>query len=180
MGDHTPEKLCAGCSEQMPPNKRPHAVYCTRKCKAAAAERRRPRRDNAARYVQEHARRKQYAIDRYWENPDDSREYSREWRKANPEKRKLQHQRRKALMLSKSTAPFTLDQWKQKQEYWGNTCYLGLEGCTGGPETMDHVKPITATGSAHILANLRPACLNCNNRKNAKWPFPIPNYPNVA
>ncbi|MFC9635339.1 HNH endonuclease [Streptomyces mirabilis] len=35
---------------------------------------------------------------------------------------------------------------------------------------IDHYKPL-AKGGAHTLANLRPACADCNLRKSAKWPF---------
>lgn len=35
---------------------------------------------------------------------------------------------------------------------------------------LDHVKPLSK-GGPHILANLRPACSDCNTRKNDRWPF---------
>lgn len=39
------EKRCLHCNCEMPPGKRPHAKYCSRKCKTAASEQ---RRSNAA------------------------------------------------------------------------------------------------------------------------------------
>jgi 5-methylcytosine-specific restriction endonuclease McrA len=35
---------------------------------------------------------------------------------------------------------------------------------------LDHIKPLSK-GGPHILANLRPACSDCNTRKNDRWPF---------
>jgi 5-methylcytosine-specific restriction endonuclease McrA len=79
--------------------------------------------------------------------------------------------KRRALVRSAEIADFTAEQWEQKVAYWGNRCYLNLEGiCTGSVDELDHVKPISK-GGAHMLANARPACRPCNRSKAAKWPF---------
>jgi 5-methylcytosine-specific restriction endonuclease McrA len=47
--------------------------------------------------------------------------------------------------------------------YWGNRCWL----CGGEYESIDHVIPLSK-GGKHLPANLRPACLRCNNKKGNK------------
>lgn len=49
---------------------------------------------------------------------------------------------------------------------YGNLCWI----CGGPGEQIDHVKPLSK-GGAHCLANLRPACFRCNNKKRAMWPL---------
>jgi 5-methylcytosine-specific restriction endonuclease McrA len=44
--------------------------------------------------------------------------------------------------------------------------------CGAEAVEWDHVKPL-AKGGAHILANLRPACLSCNRSKRDRWPLPV-------
>lgn len=56
-------RACPTCETPLPPTKRSNAVYCNRKCKAAAAEKRRPDRDHRARYQAERERRIAYATD---------------------------------------------------------------------------------------------------------------------
>jgi 5-methylcytosine-specific restriction endonuclease McrA len=48
--------------------------------------------------------------------------------------------------------------------------FAGCWLCGGPREQVDHVKPIAAGGS-HILANLRPICGSCNQKKWATWPL---------
>lgn len=102
----------------------------------------------------------------------------REWKRANKERNRLYDVKRRALTLAGGGVKFSYEHWLQKKAYWGNKCYLQLEGCTGGDESVDHVKPLT-TGSvnAHMLCNLRPACMPCNSRKHNKWPYPAPPGP---
>lgn len=111
----------------------------------------------------------------YRENSAAGVERARQWKLANPERvreigRSKQH-RRRARMKAAQVVPFTPEQERQKMAYYGNSCYLKLPGiCTGGFDEVDHVKPI-AKGGAHMIANMRPACLPCNRIKWAHWPF---------
>lgn len=50
--------------------------------------------------------------------------------------------------------------------------FAGCWVCGGEATQVDHVKPIAA-GGAHILANLRPICGQCNQRKKDKWPYAL-------
>lgn len=47
---------------------------------------------------------------------------------------------------------------------FGYRCWM----CHGPFEHLDHVKPLAA-GGPHLLANLRPACADCNRAKGSKW-----------
>jgi 5-methylcytosine-specific restriction endonuclease McrA len=101
-------------------------------------------------------------------------EIARQWQLANPERhrelRRHADNRRRARMKEVRAIDFTPEQLEQRMAYYGNSCYLKLDCCTGGFDHVDHVKPIAQFG-AHMLANLRPACGPCNRRKGGKWPF---------
>ncbi len=64
------------------------------------------------------------------------------------------------------TVPFTIEQLEARFAYYGHRCWI----CRAPAEHADHVKPINA-GGWHMLANLRPACARCNQRKNKSWPI---------
>lgn len=82
-------------------------------------------------------------------------------------RRQLNAAKRRARMEDVQILPFTDEQLAQKFAYWNNCCWV----CGDPPTCMDHVKPIAA-GGAHMLCNLRPICLGCNNMKRDKWPLP--------
>lgn len=110
----------------------------------------------------------------YHANREESIRLARQWALANPDRyrarSRLGEQRRRARVKSTKIVDFTRDQLDQRMAYYGRSCYLKLDGCTGNFEHVEHVKPI-AKGGAHMLANLRPACAPCNYRKGTKWPF---------
>jgi 5-methylcytosine-specific restriction endonuclease McrA len=75
---------------------------------------------------------------------------------------------RQAKINGNAPARVTQSQLAAKYEMYGNKCWMcGADG----PMSLDHVKPISK-GGPHILANLRPACMPCNRRKSAHWPWP--------
>jgi 5-methylcytosine-specific restriction endonuclease McrA/endogenous inhibitor of DNA gyrase (YacG/DUF329 family) len=105
----------------------------------------------------------------YRADPDIKKRSVAKWAKANPD-RILEYQRhRRAKKKSRSAAPITSELLAGKLAYWGWACWL----CGGeGPQAWDHVKPLSK-GGAHVLANLRPAHLDCNSMKGSRWPFPL-------
>ena len=116
------------------------------------------------------AKRREY----YVNNVDAIKEMNRRWKEANPDRvRRNQRVGTRSYRARKSevlTVPFTAEQLDQRFAYYGYRCYLQLDGCTGGADHADHVKPVSK-GGPHMLSNLRPACAHCNTSKNNKWPF---------
>jgi 5-methylcytosine-specific restriction endonuclease McrA len=90
------------------------------------------------------------------------------WRAANPERAKATARastsRRRAKTKGAKVVAFTTRALADRMAYFGNRCWM----CLGPFEHVDHVKPLSK-GGLHMLANLRPACSSCNNRKHAKW-----------
>lgn len=97
-----------------------------------------------------------------------ARERAAAFRKANPQRRREYDRRRRAKMRASAVGKkvITPEQLAAKRAYWGNRCWM----CGGEATAWDHVKPINKQG-AHILANLRPACLPCNAIKSDRWPL---------
>ncbi|UIW13337.1 HNH endonuclease [Mycobacterium phage Marge] len=152
MAVHYPEsllpdpKVCAHCEQPMPEGKRPHAVYCDRRCKTAAAETRRPPRDNHARYLKERERRLAY---------------SREYQKRNPDVPKRAKRKRRALIAGRETFTITQRDWLRLVRRHNHRCFY----CEApGPMSMDHVVPISR-GGRHSIGNIVPACISCNSSK---------------
>jgi 5-methylcytosine-specific restriction endonuclease McrA len=126
----------------------------------------------------------------YYANVEARREKTRRWREANPDKNAAYQERykerraeierarrqanpgmeaeykrrRRALMKSSQAGLYGVPLIAAKMAYWGNRCWM----CGGPFENVDHVKPV-AKGGAHLLANLRPSCADCNSKKRARW-----------
>lgn len=68
----------------------------------------------------------------------------------------------------------TPDQWRSRIVYYGNCCAYCHIQLNLDTVSVDHVKPTVADGS-NWPANLVPACLSCNRKKNRKrWvPHPV-------
>lgn len=98
-------------------------------------------------------------------------EREREHRRASKRRNALANRAyvrgRKARLAAATVVPFTAEQLRQRVAYYGGRCWM----CGDEAHTIDHVKPLAA-GGAHMLANLRPACSDCNTRKGATWPWP--------
>ena len=146
--------------------KRPHAQYCTRSCKSVDGSARAAVRNpdlNKQRYLREKERRKAYAREKYWEDPQKSIEYSRTWRRENPHRRRVQGERRARLMRENpGFVPFGNDEWiRMKNRHGGKCFYCGDVALL----TMDHVIPL-ARGGRHAIANIVPACKPCNSSKH--------------
>jgi 5-methylcytosine-specific restriction endonuclease McrA len=128
-------------------------------------------------YIRNRENKAEYARKYYAENRDACRERNRKWTAENPENIRTRARRhsatRRALKLATAVVPFTAEQVAQRMSYYGNRCYIRMDGvCTGAFDDVDHVKPLSK-GGAHMLSNLRPACEPCNSRKHNRWPFPL-------
>lgn len=157
--------VCQGGMEGM----RPHAVYCSRRCKGKASSRRavldgRAKIKDHARYERESKRRREQAKANYWKDPELARAQSAAWRKANPEARRIQGQRRRARKLGADVSHISERDWKRMlARADGICCYCSKPGKL----VMDHIIPL-ARGGRHSIGNVAPVCVPCNSSKSAR------------
>lgn len=129
--------------------KRSHAKYCTRKCKAAVSETRRPPRDDRARYLREREHRLSYA-----------KKYQRD----NPDVPQRARRKRKARLASAGIHHVSQRDWLRLVRRYDGRCFY----CKApGRMSMDHVIPVSR-GGRHAIGNLVPACLSCNSSKRQR------------
>ena len=50
----------------------------------------------------------------------------------------------------------------------GHRCLVGMEGCLGVANQVDHIIPLAFGGSPYDLGNLRASCANCNSSRANK------------
>lgn len=123
-------------------------------------------RDKELARKREYRRKNKEKIQAYNKAYYESHPQETHWRKLYPETAKAQETRRRGYKVSETFPPGVL---KMKLHYYGGKCWI----CRTNPyEHWDHVKPL-AKGGAHILANIRPSCADCNLAKGDKWPFKI-------
>lgn len=106
------------------------------------------------------------ARDRARAKTPEGRAYRRQWEAENSERLRSYRLKRRAIVAQAPTVPFTSAQLEQRLSMFPG-CWM----CGGAPESVDHVKPLNK-GGPHLLANLRPACVSCNSRKQDRWPYP--------
>lgn len=128
---------------------RSNAVYCSRKCKGVASERRRVR-DDAARYQRERDHRRAYAVRYSLEKPSVGR---------------ASRARRKAMARQAGIFLVTARDWDRLCVRHHHRCFYCV---AREPLTMDHVIPIIR-GGRHSIGNLVPACVSCNSSKSRRF-----------
>jgi 5-methylcytosine-specific restriction endonuclease McrA len=99
-------------------------------------------------------------------NPEKWRAKGQREYQHNPLARREASHRRRALKLALAVGTICIADLAAKWDYWAACCWM----CGSDAVEWDHVKPLSK-GGAHCLANLRPACVSCNRRKSATWPF---------
>lgn len=99
-------------------------------------------------------------------NPRKWREKDRQERKRNPMARKAIAHRRRKIKKEMPHGTVTAVGLQARWDFYGGRCWM----CGGPAVEFDHVKPLKH-GGTHCHANLRPACVPCNRRKQAIWPF---------
>jgi 5-methylcytosine-specific restriction endonuclease McrA len=92
------------------------------------------------------------------------------WRKANPDKARLQVEKRRARKHNAPVNDLTLQQWQGIQAAHKHCCAYCGKQCKG-KLTQDHVTPLSKGGS-HTMQNVVPACASCNSRKS-NGPAPL-------
>ncbi|WP_328920277.1 HNH endonuclease [Streptomyces sp. NBC_00208] len=135
-----------------------------RKYTQATAEQ---RSEYGRRYRQENAEQIDEQRYRYRQaNREELREKNREWKQANPDKIRTNNQRRRARKAAATVEEFTA---ADLLAYWDEIGAYGCVYCGGAYEHADHVQPLHL-GGVHSMANILPACSECNLSKNAKDP----------
>jgi 5-methylcytosine-specific restriction endonuclease McrA len=86
------------------------------------------------------------------------------WAQANPDRRKVIYERRRAAKLG-TVNTLTTAEWVETLDYFGGAC--GYCGRSDVPMTMDHMTPFHR-GGAHDSANVIPACKSCNCSKKER------------
>jgi 5-methylcytosine-specific restriction endonuclease McrA len=121
-------------------------------------------------YAEHKEERSAYYADWRVRNLESINKYNKQWRIDNPERmrarRKLDNARRRAL-LENAKGDFTVDEWLELKESYGNTC---LACGRSEPEvkiTPDHVIPLSKGGS-NSIENIQPLCWGCNAGKQAR------------
>jgi 5-methylcytosine-specific restriction endonuclease McrA len=113
-------------------------------------------------------------------------EYGRAYRQSNPEKVRARLRRNRELNPERyrkyarigdrnrrareraAKGRATGVQQQARWDYFGGLCWM----CGSAADVLDHVKPLAKNGTGWP-ANLRPACNRCNQRKRARWPYPL-------
>lgn len=161
-------RQCLVCDADIS-HKRKNAQYCTRTCKSSASGQRRKLDGRAvsrdrARYQREAPARREQARAAYWRDAEAKREYAIQWRKENPEARRIQNQSRRARLAGADVSHVSERDWKRLIVRAGGVCTY----CPNrGPLVMDHVIPL-ARGGRHSIGNVTPACVPCNSSKSAR------------
>jgi hypothetical protein len=97
----------------------------------------------------------------YLKNKDKRRNNAKMWKKANPEKRSVSEQKRRALKKG-LLSTLTPEQWKAAMEHFNNKCaYCGKEEKL----TQDHFEALSNNGE-YTHNNIIPACISCNSKKH--------------
>jgi 5-methylcytosine-specific restriction endonuclease McrA len=99
-------------------------------------------------------------------HPESVRRWKKKWEAANPEARRAVVANNKALRR-KAQGRFTASDLLAKYSFHGWRCYLCEIPVTLKTSHPDHRKPISRGGS-NWIANIAPACIKCNLRKNNK------------
>lgn len=161
-------RSCAHCGCDIS-HKRSHAQYCSRTCKTKGSDRRRVEDGRSAardreRYAQHREKRLAAVKDYYWKNRDACVARARNYRRENPHRRRAYNEvRADHMRQNPGFVPFTAAEWDRMVNRFNHCCaYCGVRA---ERLDMDHVIPLSR-GGRHAIANILPACPNCNRRKS--------------
>lgn len=102
----------------------------------------------------------------YEANKEQRREYTRQWRRENPDKAVALKQRRRARLAAAPINDLTAAQWQAVLAHYGHKCAY----CSAAKNlTQDHIIPLSRAGP-HTISNVTPACRSCNSRKGTRTP----------
>lgn len=94
-----------------------------------------------------------------------AREKAKKWKIDNPDRVKVNHQKRRARKRDASTGNFTVLDWINIKQFFGYECPACYKREPEIKLTMDHIIPLVL-GGIHGINNIQPLCFSCNSRKN--------------
>ena len=110
------------------------------------------------------AERKAYNAQYYKKHKKDYQRRLNEWRKANPERAKVQIHNRRARK-TQAGGSYTAEEWNTLCKQCNHRCLC----CNKRRKLVpDHVMPI-AKGCTSNIDNIQPLCQPCNSRKGARF-----------
>lgn len=99
----------------------------------------------------------------YLNNKDTLKNKSSKWKKENKDKVNVQCQKRRSLKRS-AEGSFTIEEWLNLKKKFNFTCPVCLRSEPEIMLTIDHVIPLSKSGSNYII-NIQPLCRSCNCSK---------------
>lgn len=156
-------KICCLCGEHPVDGKRNHCRKCRYK---RDYDRHREARCVKNREWQANNRKRAAEIAAEYRNrhPGAAKEADRKWREANPEKIRMKHQMRRAILAGAGAEDVDPNEIYERD---GDLCGICGTLVIPAERSLDHIVPI-ARGGAHTYANLQLAHRRCNYSKGAK------------
>lgn len=104
---------------------------------------------------------------------DKSIQYSKSWRKRNPEKYKAGKRRYESTRRAKKRQiknNFTTDEWLELRNSTEGICLVCGENVGIKNLTIDHIIPISRVpiGFIYTIKDIQPLCIHCNSKKHNK------------
>jgi len=147
--------------------KRPHATFCSRRCKTRASDQRRKEdgrakeRDRRRYRTSEGDHRREYAQAYYEGHRERQLAVRKAWRASHPAQRRSYAYHRAARMAANGRFLILPKDWRRTVARFNGRCaYCAVQA----PLLVEHVIPI-ARGGRHSIGNLLPACRPCNTSK---------------
>lgn len=108
------------------------------------------------------------SVRRYREaNRDKERAWKRRWLEKHPDRRRVSVRNNRDMRRREGNGRFTLELLLAKYAYHGWRCYLCGVSITFQTSHPDHRKPLSR-GGTNWIANIAPACVDCNLHKNRR------------
>ncbi|SRR6266704_707158 len=167
-------KTCSKCGRELPypQSYYPREAAC-KECRIAYVVESHRTPEYKERHRQEYLRNKDKRAAYYVENKETYRATGRAWRKANPEKARASHIRRKAHRVNATVEPTEYKVIIERDGYWCYICGKDIDPSAKSRSsaglTFDHIIPLQPRlgepQGVHSEENIRPAHHSCNVRK---------------
>jgi 5-methylcytosine-specific restriction endonuclease McrA len=114
---------------------------------------------------------------RYIIHGDAMRAKTTKWRIDNPDRRRLQQSKRRAVLLEATVCEIPIDIWDMLIEFYGDSCMYPY--CVRTDLTLDHIVPLSK-GGAHSVDNFQILCSRHNSSKGNHHSTDYRPYPRLV